>query len=85
MILKLSLLAKKGQQNNDLYRGSPISTVFWLMRFRTIRGIYIGESHYLVLFSIRTIPGIALIETVLTEDPLYQYWRRRQDRGCGST
>ena len=26
---------------------------------------------YLVLFSIHTIPGIALIETVLTVDPLY--------------
>ena len=33
---------------------------------------YTGDSHYLVLFSIRTIPGIALIETVLTGDPLYQ-------------
>ena len=32
---------------------------------------YIGDSHYLVLFSICTIPGIALIETVLTGDPLY--------------
>jgi hypothetical protein len=32
---------------------------------------YIGDLYYLVLFSNRTIPGIALIETVLTGDPLY--------------
>ena len=29
-----------------------------------------GNSHYLVRFAIRTIPGTALIEIVLTGDPL---------------
>ena len=29
-----------------------------------------GNPHYLVRFVIRTIQGIALIETVLTRDPL---------------
>ena len=40
-----------------------------LILFRKLH--YIGDSHYLGLFSIRTIPGIGLIETLLTGDPLY--------------
>ena len=43
-----------------------------LIHFR--KSLNIGYSHYLVLFSICTTPGIALIETVLTGDPMYVEW-----------
>jgi hypothetical protein len=38
-----------------------------LILFRKLH--YIGDSHYLVLFSIRIIPGTTLIETILTGGP----------------
>ena len=53
--------------NDQAYKASFAKNVLILFR----KSHYIGDLHYLVLFFIRTIPGIALIETVLTGDPLY--------------
>ena len=61
--------------NNQVYKVNFEYNVLILFR----KSHYIGDSHYLVLFSIRTIPGIALIETVLTGDFLYNHnitWAR---------
>jgi hypothetical protein len=50
--------------NDQVYKVNFELNVFIL--FRKLH--YNGDLHYLVLFSIRTIPGIPLIETVLTRD-----------------
>ena len=54
--------------NDQVYKVNFEKNV--LILFRKLH--YIRDLHYLVLFSIRTIPGFALIETVLTWDPLYK-------------